>query len=88
VEFCSQGGHYVQYPNGSLLINPVQPGDQGIYTCTATSSEGVISKNVTLEVRDELEVCGVKRSHSGREKRIVEGFAVSGIHEWPWQVRL
>lgn len=79
--------HFVQYSNGSLRINSVQLADAGMYTCTASNMHGSVSADVQFEVRGEMEMCGVKgQNDEDRRKRIVKGFAVSGIDEWPWQV--
>lgn len=38
-------------PNGALRINHVKVEDGGLYECTATSTAGVASKTVTLNVQ-------------------------------------
>ncbi len=78
------------------MITTVQLSDMGTYTCTASSSRGGGGINATtevrLEVRAHVEQCGIKGHRHGnddeaeRDKRIVRGYAVSGVDEWPWQV--
>ena len=80
--------------DGSLRINKVQLQDKGRYTCVASNSltRSNVSIEVQLKVKVEMEICGIHRGvngsneENGRQKRIVHGFAVSGIDEWPWQV--
>lgn len=84
---------FVQLEDGSLMIVKAQLQDRGRYSCIASNSRGSVSTEVQLKVKGEREICGVKGSsgniteENNHQKRIVEGFAVSGIDEWPWQVR-
>lgn len=95
--------HYVKMADGSLLINPVQFEDRGRYVCRVSNRVGVVSRDVRLRVTKMEEVCGrrsVAEGGSGsgigdegeevhqRTKRVVDGEASAGVHEWPWQVRV
>ena len=73
------------------MITKVQLQDRGRYTCIASNSRSNVSTDVQLKVKGEMEICGIHREVNGsheeeRQKRIVDGFAASGIDEWPWQV--
>ena len=51
---------YLQLPDGSLLINPVQVEDRGVYVCQAANEGGEVTEEVRLRVRKMDEVCGVR----------------------------
>lgn len=76
------------------MINRAQQQDKGSYKCIASTSVANISTEVHLKVIGEEEICGNKggsfldgQDNGSRQKRIVDGFSVSSIEEWPWQVR-
>ena len=47
-------GRFTQMPNGSLRVNPVQPGDEGLYICTMKQNKqyntGTEIQNITVSV--------------------------------------
>ncbi|KAI1236572.1 hypothetical protein IHE44_0014825 [Lamprotornis superbus] len=48
----TDGGRFLQSPNGALAISSVQLPDAGIYTCVATNSAGSDTAEVTLQVQE------------------------------------
>ena len=77
--------HYVQLADGSLLINPVQVEDGGVYVCRAANQGGEITEEVRLTVRKSEEVCGVR--DSSKVDKMEDGSGGSGEEKNHFQRR-
>ncbi|NXL77816.1 HMCN1 protein, partial [Leptocoma aspasia] len=48
----TDGGKFLQSPDGALAISSIQPPDAGIYTCVATNGAGSDTVEVTVQVQE------------------------------------
>uniref|UniRef100_A0A3Q3K3Y4 Hemicentin 1 n=1 Tax=Monopterus albus TaxID=43700 RepID=A0A3Q3K3Y4_MONAL len=73
-------GEYTILPSGELVIDIVQPGDAGSYTCVATNAVGQDSRTVTLSVHTHPVFTELLRDVAlNKGERLLLACGVSGI---------